>query len=129
MHVRERMTRNPVTVRPNDTLAEAAAKIKAGTFRRLPVEEAGKLVGILSEFDFADRRPWLNSVAVKDAMTHRVVTVSPDATLEHASALLSQHEIGALPVVEDGGLVGIITAKDLLMAEPRPLPQWVPARH
>ena len=50
MHLVEvRMTRNVVTVRPADTLAAAASKMKAGPFRRLPVVEADQLVGIVNE--------------------------------------------------------------------------------
>ena len=58
-------------------------------------------------------------------MTPVPVTVPPSATLEHAAALLKRYEIGALPVVDREGLVGIITAKDMWMPEPRPLDEWV----
>jgi len=50
--------------------------------------------------------------------------VSPNDTLEHAVSITRQRRIGALPVVDHGHLVGIITAKDLWIAEPRPLPEW-----
>ena len=57
-------------------------------------------------------------------MTPKPVTVSPWATLEHAVALLKAEEIGALPVVEQGKLIGIVTASNLWIPEPRPLPEW-----
>lgn len=124
MFVRECMTKNPVTIEPGDTLARADAKMKAGGFRRLPVVHDGELIGILSEYDLRRYLESLYSTLVVTAMTPRPVTVSPWATLEHAVAVLKAEEIGALPVVEHGKLIGIVTASNLWMPEPRPLPQW-----
>ncbi len=125
MLVRECMTKDPVTVYPGDTLARADIRMKAGGFRRLPVVHDGKLIGILSEYDLRRYLDSLCSTRVVQAMTPEPVTVSPSATLEHAVALLKGHEIGALPVVEHGRLVGIITASNLWFPEPRPLPEWL----
>jgi acetoin utilization protein AcuB len=124
MFIRECMTKNPVTIEPSDTLARADAKMKAGGFRRLPVVQDGELIGILSEYDLRDNFDSFYSTLVVAAMTPNPVTVSPSATLEHAVALLKANEIGALPVVEHGNLIGIVTASDLWLPEPRPLPEW-----
>ena len=118
------MTKNPVTIEPGDTLARAEAKMKTGGFRRLPVVQNGELIGILSEYDLRDDPDSSYSTLVVAAMTPDPVTVSPSATLEHAVALLKAKEIGALPVVERGKLVGIVTASNLWFPEPRPLPEW-----
>ncbi len=125
MFIRECMTKNPVTIEPGDTLARADAKMKAGGFRRLPVVHEGELIGILSEYDLRRYLDSLDSTLVVAAMTPNPVTVSPSATLEHAVALLKGNEIGALPVVDRGRLIGIITAINLWFPEPRPLPEWV----
>ena len=125
MFIRECMTKNPVTIEPGDTLARADAKMKAGGFRRLPVVHEGELIGILSEYDLRRYLDSLDSTLVVAAMTPNPVTVSPSATLEHAVALLKGNEIGALPVVDRGRLIGIITAINLWFPEPRPLPGWV----
>ena len=126
MLVRERMTESPATAQPEDSLALAAAKMKAGNFRRLPVVDRGILVGIISQYDLKDYCGLFDTVLVKAAMTPDPVTVSPTATLEHAMSCLFKHRIGALPVVDAGELVGIIAASDLWIAEPRALPEWIP---
>src|ERR1039458_702930 len=120
------MTRKVVTAGPADTLAAAASKMKAGPFRRLPVVEADQLVGIVSEFDLRRYADALDSTLVETAMTRDPITVMPSDTLERAAALMRQHNIGALPVMHGAKLVGIIAAKDLLIPEPRPLPEWDP---
>lgn len=127
MQVSQRMTKNPVTVGPDETLAAAAEKMKAGNFRRLPVIDDGNLIGVLSQFDMRAQSESLDSVAVRAVMTETPVVIAPTATLERAAATLANHRIGALPVVAGGKLIGIITAKDLLLPEPRPLPEWAPA--
>ncbi len=124
MLIRECMTKNPVTIEPGDTLARADAKMKAGGFRRLPVVQHGELVGILSEYNLRRFGHAPDSTPVVAAMTPNPVTISPSATLEHAVALLKAKAIGALPVVEHRKLIGIVTASDLWVPEPRPLPEW-----
>ena len=47
-------------------------------------------------------------------MTPDLITVMPSDTQQHAAALMQQHEVGALPVIHAGKLVGIVTAKDLV---------------
>lgn len=125
MIVRELMTKNPVTVAPGETLTRALTKMKAGGFRRLPVVHEGKLIGILSEYDMRPYLESLDTTVALEAMTPDPITVSREATLEHAVALLKGKEIGALPVVDRGKLIGIITASNLWFPEPRPLPEWV----
>ena len=124
MFIRECMTKNPVTVEPGDTLVRAEAKMAEGGFRRLPVVVEGKLIGIISEYDLRRFGHSIDSTLVVTVMTPSPVTISPSATLEHAVALLKAKAIGALPVVEHGRLIGIITASNLWVPEPRPLPEW-----
>ncbi len=117
MRVGQKMTRNPVTVGPNDTLDKAAAKMNAGHFRRLPVVDKSDVVGILTDRDLRQHLGYLDRTKVEAAMSRPVITVTPTTTLEHATHLMLQHKIGGLPVVDDDGvLVGIITASDMLGA-------------
>jgi len=120
------MTANPATVQADETLAVAKLKMVGGGFRRVPVLDGEKPVGILSEYDVRNYESCLGSTLVRTAMSGNPVIVSPFDTREHAATLLQKHNIGAVLVVENGKLIGIATARDLWMAEPRPLPSWTP---
>jgi acetoin utilization protein AcuB len=110
------MTRDPVTVTPHDLLARAKALMDSGRFRRLPVMEGGKLVGILTERDLRNHWGYLDRTRVDAAMTPEPVTITPRITAEDAARLMLQHKIGGLPVIEDGELVGIVSTSDILRA-------------
>jgi acetoin utilization protein AcuB len=82
----------------------------------VPVVDAGRLVGILTERDLHKYAGFLESTRVNAAMRTALVTVTPDNTVEDAARLMLTHKIGGLPVVSSGKLVGIITTTDLLRA-------------
>ena len=120
------MTRKVVTAKSAETLAAAATKIKAGNFLRLPVVDSGELVGVVSEFDLKRYADALESTRIESAMTRDPITVMPSETPEHVASLIRRHNVGTLPVIHDAKVVGIVTAKDLMMSEPHPLPGWEP---
>lgn len=125
--VRDWMTPNPVTIGPKTTVPEAHRLMKDRDFRRLPVvDEHGRLIGIVTLSDLREAGPssattlsifelnyLLAQLTVEKIMTRDVVTVSPDATIRDAARLMLKHEVGALPVMENGKLVGIITESDI----------------
>lgn len=116
MLVRHRMTQHPVTVSPQDTLATAQQKMTAGHFRRLPVVHDGTLVGILTDRDVRRHVGVEERTRVGAAMTETPLTVSPLTTAEEAVQLMLRHQVGGLPVVENGKVVGILTTSDVLQA-------------
>jgi acetoin utilization protein AcuB len=116
MLVRHRMTQQPVTVSPQDTLATAQEKMTAGHFRRVPVVHEGVLVGILTDRDLRCHVGVEERTRVGAAMTETPLTVSPQTIVEEAVQLLLKHQISGLPVVENGKVVGIITTSDVLRA-------------
>jgi acetoin utilization protein AcuB len=116
MLVRHRMTQQPVTVSPQDTLATAQEKMTAGHFRRVPVAHEGVLVGILTDRDLRRHVGVEERTRVGAAMTETPLTVSPQTTVEEAVQLMLKHQISGLPVVENGKVVGIITTSDVLRA-------------
>lgn len=138
------MTPRPLAAcAPADRLDVAHALMKAEKVRHLPVLTDGKLVGILSDHDVVAavgyRGPDAGPVAplerkaalwVSDAMSRRVVTISPDDSAVQAGELLRRRRFGALPVVKHGCLLGMLTVSDyfydLLARAPEPSLQGRP---
>jgi acetoin utilization protein AcuB len=129
MLVSEWMSKDPQTVRSKTAVMEAMQILRDGGFRRLPVVDDGKLLGIVTDTDLKDATPskattlsvyelnyLLAKLTVKDVMTREVITVAPDDPLERAALLMSEHKISGLPVVEAARVVGIITISDILEA-------------
>jgi CBS domain-containing protein len=125
--VRDIMMGSPVTLKSDDTLDLANDVISLGRIRHLPIVDDGKLVGILSDRDLMGaaakqifglkqtrQSALLRSVAVKDVMKKRVVTVEPDADITEAAHLMAEKKIGCLPVVSTGALIGLVTTTDIL---------------
>ena len=110
------MTSQPTTVSSHDVLRTAATLMERGGYRRVPVVDDGKLVGIVSDRDVRAHSGYLDTSRVTAAMTWDPKTVTPKMTVEDAARLMIEHKIGGLPVVENGALVGIITATDILKA-------------
>jgi len=116
MQITNAMTRSPITIRSDEVLAKAKALMKAGGFRRLPVVDDGRLVGILTERDLHAHAGSLETTRVDAVMQTALVTVAPDSIVEDAARLMLKNKIGGLPIVADGNLVGIVTTSDLLAA-------------
>lgn len=123
------MTKDVISITPGTTLPEATELMREKHIRRLPVVENGRLVGIVTFGDLRKASPsdatglsiheigyLLQRLSVEKLMTRKPFTVSPDTALTEAARLMLQHKIGALPVVKDGGLVGIITESDIFRA-------------
>jgi acetoin utilization protein AcuB len=124
------MTRDPVTVGPDDTLSHALRLTRERRIRHLPVVGGdGTLAGILSDRDIRlampspltvadpERVDFLERTHVSEVMTREVVTCSGADPIEDAAKLLYRHRIGALPVTDAGGtLQGILSESDLLYA-------------
>lgn len=116
MLVRHRMTANPATISPQDTLATAKEKMTNGKFRRLPVIQDGTLVGILTDRDILRFIGSEERTRVDGAMTETPLTISPTTPIEEAVRLMRLHQVSGLPVLESGKVVGIITTSDILQA-------------
>jgi acetoin utilization protein AcuB len=116
MQIVNLMTPDPIAINPADTLANAKAVMDEGRFRRLPVVEDGRLVGILTERDIREHLGYLRSTRVNAAMRTALITVTPYDTVEVAAQLMLKHKIGGLPIATGGKLVGIVTTSDLLKA-------------
>lgn len=118
MKVSELMTKAAVTDAPDDTLAEAAAKMRQQQTGSLLIMEGTRLSGIVTERDVLKvvgdgQDP--KSVSIRDVMTPDPVTVGPDSTIQEAARLMFDKWFRHLPVTTgDGDVVGIISLRDLL---------------
>lgn len=113
--VAEIMTTPVKTVSPGTNIAEAGQVILRYGHSGLPVVQNGQLVGIISRRDIEKaQRNNLSHAPVKAFMSNQVVTVEPYLPVSEAQALMIEHDIGRLPVVEGGRLIGIISRTDIL---------------
>jgi acetoin utilization protein AcuB len=116
MEISRWMSTKPVTIGPRETLADARREMDEGGFRRLPVLEQGKLIGIITDRDLRQHLGQLEHTRVDAVMAKQVITATPHMLLDEAANLMVKHKIGGLPVMDNGKLVGIITAIDMLRA-------------
>jgi acetoin utilization protein AcuB len=130
MRVRELMTGALITARPDMPVLDARHLMVEKRIRHLLVtSEGGELLGIVTDRDIRLNLPsqatslsvWemnylLTRLTVGKVMTESVITVGPDREARDAAQLLLDHRIGALPVVDGGRLIGIVTETDLLRA-------------
>ncbi len=127
MTIKSVMTENPFTVSPSDPVTNAQTMMRREKIHRLPViDGAKKLVGIVSEKDLLYATPspattlnvyemsnLLSKLKVESVMTKEVIAIPSETLIEDAARLLVDNNIGGLPVVDEGTLVGIVTESDL----------------
>lgn len=131
MIARDLMTPDPLTVTPQASVAEVWDLMREVDVRHVPVVQGGALLGMLSDRDLA-RVDMARLLKVEGAdalrqelatpivrvMSSDVISVEPDTEVGEVIALLIDHKIGALPVVETGTreVIGIISYVDVLRA-------------
>jgi acetoin utilization protein AcuB len=116
MIVADLMTPQPMTVKSCDTLQVAHEIMEAGRFRQVPVVDDGKLTGIVTDRDLRQYLGQLNHIRVDTVMSAHPFSAHPSTPIEQAAHILVTNKLGSLPVVDNGKLVGIITASDMLHA-------------
>lgn len=143
MNASDVMTMTVVTVSPELPVHDLAVLLSTRQLSAVPVIRHGRLAGIVSEADLlhryeigTDRAPLRESLwarlfgvdrsteayvksharLVRDIMTREVATVAPDASLAEVSAMLEQHGVKRVPVVEGDSVVGIVSRSDIVRA-------------
>lgn len=139
VRVADLMTAPAITLAPETTLREAARVLAEARISGAPVTRGRELLGVVSVKDFlaalglpkdappvvlvawtfagrACRLEGLESEPVTSVMTAPAMTVCPEATAGEAAKLMADKNIRRLPVVENGGLKGIVTHTDLVRA-------------
>jgi acetoin utilization protein AcuB len=122
MYVKDKMTINPFTVSPDDSVADTLELMRSKNIRRVPVMQNGQLVGIVTERKLIEVSPspatslsvfelnyLLSKTKIESIMTKNVITVTPDTLVEDAAVIMRENKISGLPVMENSELVGIIT--------------------
>ena len=128
MLVKNWMTTEVITLTPDKSMMKAAKLMKDHNINRIPiVDEAGKVVGIVSDRDIKEASPskattldmhelyyLLSELKIGNIMTKNPICLAPEDTIEKAAALMMEHGFGGMPVTDENGkLVGIITDSDV----------------
>lgn len=109
--VREIMTRTVITVPASMPVKDVAQLLSERRITGLPVvDEAGAVVGVLSELDIISRQ----GTVAGDIMTPTVISATEDADAEEVAKLLTDRRIRRVPILADGRLVGIVSRSDLI---------------
>jgi acetoin utilization protein AcuB len=125
--VEQWMTREVITVPPHEKITDAFELMQSQGIRHLPVIEDGELKGLVTDRDIRlalipsplatteERVYHLGALErVDEIMTTDLITVSPSTMIEEAAKLMAKYKIGAVPVVAQGQLVGILSETDIL---------------
>lgn len=131
MYISRFMIKEPLTATADLSLPEARRLLNENHFRHLPVVDGqGQLVGMITDRDLRSAYPSsvlteseriaayerVEKATVADIMSVDCVGLTPASTLDDALLLFDRKGVGALPVLEDGRVVGIFSSRDLLAA-------------
>jgi acetoin utilization protein AcuB len=129
MIVRDIMTAKPLTVDPATPILDARQRMTDRRIRHLVVTEGARVVGIITDRDIRLNLPspatslsvWeinylLARLTVGEVMTRSVIVIDSDRPVAEAARIMVDHKIGALPVVDGGNLLGIVTESDFVRA-------------
>ncbi|ENN95974.1 hypothetical protein J422_05010 [Methanocaldococcus villosus KIN24-T80] len=126
--IEDYITRKIIYATPGERLKDVARTMVRNGFRRLPVVSEDKLVGIITATDFIKLlgSNWtfkkmemgnvreITNVRIEEIMIKDVITANNNDKLKDVAKIMVEKDIGALPVVEDSKLIGIITEKDVI---------------
>jgi acetoin utilization protein AcuB len=134
MRVKDIMTSPVLTIPSTMPVLEAAKIMKDRKIERLPVVNGGKLLGIVTKDRVLRSSPSMATslslhemhylfakLTVAEIMNKAVTVVSPEMTIENAVRLAQEKQVGCLPVVENGHVVGILTTNDFFLLLLNPL--------
>ena len=130
MFVKDRMTPNPIFGSPDMAVTEVQELMAENKIRHLPIlDKDQKLVGLITQRSLESALPsdvssfsrfeisyTLSQLKVHSIMIKDLYLVDPDTPIEDAAMLMADKKLGALPVVKDGSLVGIMSGEDLFIA-------------
>jgi acetoin utilization protein AcuB len=123
------MTSDPKSIEEDDLVRTAVMLLLENRIRHLPVVRGESLVGIISDRDLKrampsvvagataeDYQAFMDETPIEQVMTPGPITCTPDTHLVELVREFCQHKVGAMPVVEGGRVVGIVTQTDMMQA-------------
>jgi acetoin utilization protein AcuB len=130
MFVKDRMTPKPLFGSPDMAVTDAQELMTANKIRHLPIlDDDKKLVGLITQKSLRSALPsdvsnfsrfevsyTLAKIKVQSIMIKDVITIAPDTPIEEAAQVMADHKLGAMPVIENDSLIGIISGEDLFIA-------------
>ena len=122
--VHDAMTSSVITADPKTSIADAALLMTRFKIGSLVVKSNVELEpeGLITESDIiskvVSRDIKASEITIGDIMTKNLIMIDPGSELNQAARLMAKNHIRRLPVVNDGGLVGILTSTDVLMVSP-----------
>lgn len=120
--VKDAMITRVITATPNHTVFEASKIMKKEDVGSIVIVEGSKPVGIVTREDIVDKVTAKDlkssSVSIKNIMSKKLVTCSPDNSITEVAKLMSKYRYERIPVVSMGKLVGIISAREIARVAP-----------
>ncbi len=122
------MTREPVIVKPNESLFSCAKKMVRAKVGSLLLADNKKLVGFISQKDILwalvkKSQKDLSKIKAEDISPKKIATIKPTATVKEAIKKMNKMKFDRLPVVENGNLLGLVTVRDILSFHPEVYPE------
>ncbi|TRO53233.1 CBS domain-containing protein [Candidatus Bathyarchaeota archaeon] len=125
MIVRDVMTKNIKTVKPDETVHAAVQKMNKFDIGSVIVVSSGRPVGIITETNIMRRivEPRMDPATVwtKDIMSSPLTTIDENAAVEEAAKMMADKRINRIPVIKGDKLVGLISSTDIVKASPTQL--------
>jgi CBS domain-containing protein len=121
------MSRDLLTVAPEDTLGEAAEKMAGRNVGAALVMDAGRLVGILTERDLlaaVAARVQTSEAPVRECMTENPLTVPEGTSIERAASIMVTRGFRHLPIVDGERIIGIVSLRDVVRSVVRAYPEY-----
>ena len=122
------MTRDPITISPDTDLLECAKKMVSKNVGSLLIVAKKHLVGIITDQDILwaltkKSQKDLKEIKAIDISPKKIATIKPTASVKEALSKMKKLKFERLPVIHDGNLVGMLTAKDILNFKPEYFPE------
>lgn len=116
--VSDYMTKDPIIGTPGMELADISKVMIRNGFRRLPIAEEGKLVGVVSTIDLVSTFAHFPKTEILEWKVSKImnnaITITSETTLSDAAEIMRKNSVGGLSVVKGGKIIGVITERDLL---------------